>query len=446
MSYAQITLAQLAAQISNELEDPTNVFWALDEIYRTINEALLYWGALTSYWRDRATFPTSSTSSVYDLSSTTSTSAALSLLRSRLYTFGNLANEIQYHLLEPTGGIAAGSSKQFTPALIGSILKNRRNEFCIDTQNPLTYASFAVAGVGVDGRFDLDSAIASVMRASWADSVSNIGSTQSLKREDAWTADKYNPLWTAAPGVPNAYSTAETKPIQIQFIPAPANSGTLNLIHVSSLNLTVVDATSFAVPDEWVHALKYGTMYELLSTYSEGFDPIRSQYCLERYNQYLRIAGLNRSLLRVQRADTPYRPIPLDIFSNLDSFRPFWETRAGATPDYAACAFDLLALSPVAQAGTSVNVQCDVVRSAPLPVLTTDYVQIGREEISYIVDLCRHVLSFKLEGAEFVATMPLYDNFIRGAQKQNKQLMDKCQYFTPLFGQPKTQSLAQPAA
>lgn len=427
-----------------ELEDTANVYWSLDEIYRAINESLLFWGALTSYWRERATFTTSPATSIYDLSNSTSTSVAVAALRSRAYTFGNLINEIQYHLLEPSGGLAAASSKQFTPAFIGSILRNRRNEFCIDTQTPLTYAPFTISTTPADGRHNLDDSIAAIMRASWADNTVNVGAVSSLKREDAWAADSYNPSWTLTPGVPFSYSTAETKPVQIQFIPANANTGTLNLIHVASLNLTLLDATAFAVSDEWVHALKYGCMYELLSTYNEGFDQARAQYCLERYNQYLTVAALNRSLLRVQLSTSPGTPLPLDIFSSLDSARPYWETRTGSRPDYAATAFDLLALSPVAQ--TALTVQVDMVRSAPLPVLTTDYVQIGREELPYIIDFCRHVLSFKLSGAEFLTTMPLYDNFLRGAQKQNKQLAGKCQYLVPLFGQPKIQSLAQPAA
>ncbi len=437
-------MAALATQISAELEDTANVYWSLDEIYRAIDESLLYWGALTSYWRERATFLTSPTTPIYDLSNPSLSSSAVAALRSRAYTFGQLINEIQYHLLEPPGGLAAASSKQFTPAFIGSILKSRRNEFCIDTQTPLTYASFAISTTPADGRHDLDDSVASVMRASWADAAVNIGATNSLKREDAWAAQSYNPNWTLLPGVPFSYSTAETLPVQIQFIPANANQGTLNLIFVKSLNLTVLDATALAVPDERVHALKYGCMYELLSTYNEGFDQIRAQYCLERYNQYLSVAAINRSLLRVQRSTSPGTPLPLDIFSNLDSARPYWESRSGPYADYAATAFDLLALSPVAQTPVTMNV--DVVRSAPLPVLTTDFIQIGREELPYIVDFCRHILSFKLAGAEFLATMPLYDNFLKGAQKQNKQLADKCQYLTPLFNQPKFQSLAQPAA
>lgn len=442
--YSQITLAQLAAQISSELEDSTNVFWSLDEIYRAINEALLYWGALTSYWRARASFTTSPTVSIYDLSSASSTSSAIAALRTRAYTFGQLANEIQYMLLEPTGGIAASTSKQFPPSLIGSILRNRRNEFAIDTHTPLTYAPFTISTTPSDGRHDMDDSVAAIMRASWADDTINVGATGSLKREDAWAADSYNPTWPLLPGVPFSYSTAETRPVQIQFIPPNANTGTINLIYVESLNLTITDNTSFAIPDEFVHALKYGCIYELLSTYNEGFDPIRAQYCLERYNQYLTVAAINRSLLRVQRTAGPGTPLPLDIFSNLDSFRPYWETRQGAYADYAATAFDLLALSPVAKTPLSINV--DVVRTAPLPVLTTDYIQIGREELPYIIDFCRHMLSFKLASAEFLATMPLYDNFLKGAQRQNKQLADKCQYLTPLFGQPKTQSLSQPAA
>jgi len=78
----------------------------------------------------------------------------------------------------------------------------------------------------------------------------------------------------------------------------------------------------------------------------------------------------------------------------------------------------------------------DTVRTAPLPVLPADFVQIGREELPYIFDYARHILSFKLGGSEFVSTMPLYDNFLRGAAQRNKILAAQARYLTALFEQP----------
>ena len=41
------------------------------------------------------------------------------------------------------------------------------------------------------------------------------------------------------------------------------------------------------------------------------------------------------------------------------------------------------------------------------------------EEIPYILDYARHLLSFKLGGDEFASSFPLYDNFQAGAARRN---------------------------
>jgi hypothetical protein len=81
-----------------------------------------------------------------------------------------------------------------------------------------------------------------------------------------------------------------------------------------------------------------------------------------------------------------------------------------------------------------------------LPVLTTDYIQVGHEDIPYLFDYTRHVLSFKLGGAEFAATMPLYDNFLQGAAQRNKLLAAKARYLTPLFAPAMKEEAEVPAA
>ena len=100
--------------------------------------------------------------------------------------------------------------------------------------------------------------------------------------------------------------------------------------------------------------------------------------------------------------------------------------------------YDIIALSDVPK-DSSLAISCDLVRSAPLPVLTTDYIQIGYEELPYILDYARHVLSFKLGGEEFQTTFALYDNFMEGAQQRSGLLGMQTRYLKDLFGVPARQ-------
>ncbi len=436
MAYAQLTQAQLAQEIAVALQDPDHVYWTLDEIYRAINEGLLYWGALTSYWRERGVFNTTATVPIYDLAT------LLPTLRARTYTLGDLTNEILYHFLEPPSGAPAGvagtgDTDQFAIGQITSVLTRKRNEFTIDSRVPLHFDTIPVPFTP-GGILELDGSISLISRAAWTDQPTGIISPLNL--EDAWSAQSYNPLWTLEPGKPFALSAGETQPLQIQFIPPPIAAGTLELVYTQTIAMAIADGTAFAVPDEFVHAIKYASMYELLAVNNQGYDAQRAQYCVERYKAYMEVTKLHRSLIRIYLNN---RPLPVDIFQALESARPNWQNKLG-TPDFCAVAFDLFGLSNVPN--QVFGMSADVIRSAPLPAATTDFIQMGREEIPYLMDFCRHVLSFKMGGSDFVATMALYDNFIAGAVQRNKLLKDKIPYMEPLFNPSMKEQQTEPVA
>ncbi len=81
--------------------------------------------------------------------------------------------------------------------------------------------------------------------------------------------------------------------------------------------------------------------------------------------------------------------MPLDVLSNLDALNPYWQNKYGR-PNYAACAFDFLELASVPNGAYVIT--CDVSSAAHLPVLDADFVDIGTEELPYIIDYVRHIL------------------------------------------------------
>lgn len=456
--YSQYTLDSLTAELSSALSDPTNIFWSRDEIHRAINEFLLYWGALTSYWRERGQFQTVARIGLYDLAS------QLPALRSRAYTFGQLTKEIQYHFLERPDGVSGlNLSAQFSISQITSALKRARNQFVLDARFPLsltqgaltwdqatntwdsypqTWDALPVGGFPIaappSGRASLDQSIALIQRASWTDAPTQI--TVPLRREDGWAADSYSPGWPLAPGRPFAYSLAEVRPIEMQFIPPPITSGRLDLIYVRTLDLPIADDQSFFVPDEFALAIKWRAIHDLLSSYAESYDPVRAQYALERYNACILATSIFRSVLRVQLNT---QTLHLDTLFAIDAGLPYWQTQLGR-PSLAGCAYDIVGLANTPS--TVFGVTCEVVRSAPLPVAGLDPIQLGREEVTFLFDYCRHILSFKLGGEEFTSTFHLYDNFLRGASQRNKLLSSRARYLEALFNQPKREADVQPAA
>lgn len=432
MAYQQTTQAQLASEILQSLNDPSAVYWSTDEVNRAINEALLTWGAFTSYWRDRGQFASAANTPFYDLS------VQFSVLRARTFTVDDLVTEIQYHLNEdPTGFSFASQTSQFTSTQILQALYRAANEFQLDSK--ISFAQASTPGIST-ARTSLDSSVVAIVRASWTDSIS--GQTKALRREDAWSEDSYNPLWTIQPGLPFAFSAAETPPITINLYPPPLNTGTLNLIYSDSMDYAAaIGSTVFPVPNEFIPAIKWRAIYSLLATQGQGYDPFRAKYCGERYSAFDNASEQMRSVIRVQVNGIP---VPLDTIAALDSARPFWQS-IGGNPNMAACLYDIVALTPVPK-NTASAISCDVVRSAPLPVLTTDYIQVGREELPYILDMARHVLCFKLGGEEFQTTFAQYDNFVQGCQQRSSILGMQARYLNDLFGVPMREEATVPAA
>lgn len=432
MAYSQQTRASFTAELAQALNDPGLVYWSQNELNWALNEALLLWGALTSYWTTRGTFNTVSSTPFYDLST------QFPSLRARTYTFNNLVSEIQNHLLEPASGVSgSGMTDQFTIGQITSALSRRRNQFVIDSRIPLTFNTYPAPAPQIDA-LQLDESVALITRAAWTDATTGI--VTPLRRTDTFAAQSYNPIWNLNPGKPYAYSQAEAMPGAMLLVPPPLASGSVHLTFAQTLALTVAAGTSFAIPDEFAWALKYGALYEILSTNSQGYDPIRSRYALERYSSGIEIAAAHRSILRVRSNDTP---LSLSTLADLDSGRPTWQTTTGS-PNVAACAYDLLAFSKVPDGVYSIT--CDLSQSAPLPTAAGSYIQVGREEIPYLFDYCRHILQLKIGGTEFVQSMPLYDNFIKGATQRSKLIGVKARYLTPLFTVPQNQESESNAA
>jgi hypothetical protein len=424
-SYSQITLAQFVTQISTLMDDITAVYWTVPQIQYAVWEALRVWGALTNYWRTRGTFnlnPASS-SPYYDLS------VVLPALRTRTWTLNQMTQEIQYMLDEAANGISgAGMSGQVNISTILNAIQTARDQFVLDTHLPLSYHSIIASPPPANGMISFPQASVYVHRASWQDTPSGIWTN--LWRTDAWAADKANYLWTEEPGAPQNYSEAENAPLMLQLIPAPSNEGLVDALTVDSLDMDLTNpATTFDVPDEWVHGIKYGALNHILSAESQIYDALRAQYAATRYSQAVEFAKDARSIIRLLSGGAP---LNVDSLVAADAGNPYWRNQSGA-PQVAGVLYDVLAVNP-GSPDLAYGMAADVVQSAPLPQ-TGDYIQLGQEDLDHIVDYVMHILTFKCGGTDFKSTMASYDSFMAGVARRKAINTAKIQYMTPLFAQ-----------
>ena len=422
-SYSQITLSDLTAQISGLLNDESAVFWTVPEINLSIYEALRVFGSCTSFWRSRGTFNINprDQSPFYDLNKN------LPLLRTRTWTVGQMVKEIQYHLLEsPTGVAGTDGSGQVSISIILRAIQHARNRFVIDVHFPNTNHQNYEPATPPNGLVYFDQSSVFVHRASWQDAG---GAWRNLWRDDTWVYDHSDTLWTGNPGTPISYSEAELAPLILQIFPPPLGSGTLDAVTVDSLLVdTSTDASTFNIPDEWIYAVKYAAMEEILSGGNQIVDPMRAQYCGQRYQQAVDMAKDAMSLIRLTCNGTP---LPIDSMANIDAGYSTWRNQTGR-PTVAGVMYDLVAMAP-GFADQTYGIGADVVTPAPLPT-TGQFIPVGEENLQDITDYAVNYLMLKCGGNEMKSTMGLLDNFQRAIATRKGANAAKIRYFQPLFG------------
>jgi hypothetical protein len=447
MAYAQISRDQLVAQVSELLDDPDARFWTRDEIILAINEGLRTWGAYTSYWRERGSFsitPAGSglwSSSSFPWSPTVfpwqyttglpwyDLSVLFPTLRTRSTTLDTIVREIQFALLEPASGIAGtGMSGQVTIGAILQAIARARNRFVLDSHLPYSVHANLISPSPMSGEINIPQYTMFIHRAAWLDLPGGVWTT--LWREDSWAADHADTNWTVTAGTPRAFTEAEDSPLQLGLIPPPTNEGLIEAITVDSVQMDLTDpAATFAIPDEWIHAVKWAALSDILSSEGQIKDGVRASYAEARYTQAVSFAADARSILRVLIGN---RPMPLDTITALDRGDFTWRNQSGA-PKFAGAAYDLLTFSP-GVLNQTYGAAVDVARTAPLPAAGGDFIQLGSEDINNLLDYVSHVLTFKCGGKEFTGTFGNYNSWLGAVAGRKGINRARVRYLDPLFG------------
>lgn len=422
--YTQYTLTSLTTEISNLLDDPSQRYWTVPEIQLAIQEGMYVWGALTWYWRGNGPFNTTPNQAYYDLS------IQLPTLRTRTWTLSQMVQDIQFAILEAANGISgSGMSQQTSITAILNAINRARNRFVLDAVLPFSVATANINFPPASGVINFTSTTGYLHRAAWQDNLS--GTWYNLWRQDNYAADAGLNQWLATATTPRAFSESNLTPLELQLIPPAAAAGVLETISVSSLMLDLTkSATTFNVPDEWTHAIKWGALAELLSVESQIYDNVRSTYANMRYQQAVDFAKNSKAIIRLMYGNTP---LMIDTLQSVDAGQPFWRNQQGP-PQAAGILYDLVAVVPGAPQA-AYTLSADVVQSAPIPTFTNDPIDLGPEDIGHLVDYVTHILTFKCGGNEFKGTFGRYNNFMDAVAFRGAINKAKIQYLRPSLEQ-----------
>lgn len=418
MPFTHTFFADLKSALLRRLNDASAVFWTntgtFKEIELYLHESMRTWGALTGFWRDRATFPTIANQLFYDL-------PLVLTPAHRAYTLKDqdLVAILQYHLLEPLNVTGYSGTEMFSAQIIQDAIQRRLNQFLSETGVVLTETSKVVSGGG-NGRVPLPDQTIDVRRAAWKTAAVPGPSVRSIVwREDEWGLNAFSPNWNISPATPSVFSVLAPPPVTLQLAAPPITSGTLEMLVVQTG--TPIDPSTgvlLNIPDDLAWVVKWGALADLLGREGQSRDPSRADYCESRWRQGVEIARLYTSVVQVEINGVAAR---VDSLFDLDTNVPGWMSAAPAKPNIVAMAgMNLVGLSPVPDAIYSIT--ADVVRNAPVPVAEGDSVELGREELDVILDYAVHLASFKQGGAEFAATISHYERMFRQAAIYNDKL------------------------
>lgn len=421
--YSDYTLAQARADLAARLSDPSHVFWSADDLDACLREAMRAWGAYAEYWRARGTITAAAGTTWVALPASLTDSTTY--LRAEAVTDRDLVVEAERHLLEaPTSSWPGASltTDQFTLSQLSGALRDSLNDLIrlggLNLRRTEQAAPLAPAS-----RADLPTTTVDVRRLAWKPVD---GSYRPLHRLDEEAAFVNYPGWQQRPGRPYAYSIAVSPLTQAQLIPPPLDTGSLGLVAVTSVASLdpTASATALPVPQDLSWAVKYGALARLLNADGQGDDPDRAAYCQQRFSDGVQLA---RQATVVCRAQLNGVDMNVSTPAEMDRFRPTWESSTGTPSTLLVAGLNLVALSPTPTEDASLTL--DVVANAPFPASDADYLQVGREYVSTVLDYAQHCASFKLGGQEWASTQPLFRGFLEAAAAYNARLRANARYF-----------------
>lgn len=431
--YQHTTWGQLKAAFALRLTDPTNIYWTDGELGLYLAEALRTWNVMTGFWRDTATLNTVVSQPFYDLT-TLVDGDGVSILS---YTVKDqdLVTYIQYHFLEPATGSSWTGSEQFTITDLSNALRKRRDQILADTGCVVTRTTGIVLPANVASLFLSDQIIA-IRRLTFIDAIGGV--SHPLFPTDILSQRNYDAANLYTPGDVYSYSSASARPTEIILVPPSSQPGTLDLVAVQTgAVLNPAAGVLLGIPDDYVWAIKWGAMADLLAKDGPARDPIRSAYCERRYQlgvELIKVAPV------VVNAEINGVPLDTDSLTNMDAYQQDWQTTLGV-PDSMAAIRTLVAVAPAPDAIYSISF--DVVCKAPVPAgilaqnVTDDalFVQVGREQLDAILDYAEHLAAFKMGGEEFRATIKGAENFFNAALAYNERLTGMNPNVLTLMGQ-----------
>jgi hypothetical protein len=421
--YAYSNFGDLKAALGEHLSDPASVYWTDVEKGLLLNQALREFNSIAKIFRDRGTFDTVADQPFYDLTTVLQNDTG-ELFLGYTVTSAQVLQAAKYFCIEPSPDNATDFTDGFSLTDFNNSFTQRRNQFLLETGITISQPTAQAVASG-EGRIVVaDDSVIDIRRVTWTDPDGNI--TQ-LLRQDDFASFAFSPSWPQSTGTPQSYSIYPDPLLTLQLVPPPVDNGTLTLQTISSGSL----------PDDFMPYILWGILADMLGSPGPLQDSFRAEYCESRFKEGI-IVG--KQFATVLTAYINGVPVSVESVFNFDTFQPSWQVSRSPS-QVGLLGSNLAVVAPVADDSYSVVLDC--VRNAPQLVAPTDLVPIGREYLDTIIDYAGHLAVFKQGGAEFQATLPQYDAFVKAAMAYHNRMSVQNIYFETMVDKANQQEQQQ---
>lgn len=418
MAYSFATLQNAADALDARLYDSTigvsYNFWTYAELVGYIREALRTFNVMAQFWRAEMTFTTAANQWWYDLATVAGTIVPYTVYQSEIL------GVLEHQILEPASAVYplvwAGSTQFSISDILGAL--QRRQDDTLGTTACVINRS--TVNAPLVPRTILGDTVVDIRRVAWLPADPTY-SNKPLNQGDMYAARAFSPGYTTAPSrPPNMWMQNTEPPISFDVDNVPPVAGQYDILTTDSGPAWSASADALMnMPDDWTWVVKWGALSDLLSRESPAKDPLRAEYCKARYQEGLAMLE-NAPLVLAARLNNI--PLAVDSLDAADAFNPGWQALPAAKPKSLYNARNMVACGAKPDAAYAITVS--VCQNAPVPVNPGDYIQIARDCYDSILDIAQHLATFKMGGAEFIATIPLYKKAQMKAAEYNGKLRE----------------------
>ena len=434
-------------------------FWPREELALYINEALQEFNVMAAFYRQEFTFDLSPNVTWYDLTTQSTT------LRAMTSTDQQLLSLIEWHFLEPqtaTYPLAWAGTKQFQIEDLLNALTQMRDQTL--SESTCTVRQQLIPAP--PGRIFLDDTAIDIRRICWipVKITNSFYGPNCVLPSDLWATQSYEEgFWPPAPfypggfpqipiGTPQIFRRSTEPPLSFDVDVQPAVNGQYDVLTTNAGPVLTINApTVLPVPNDWSWVVKYGAMGQLFDRVDLAYDPVRSQYSWARYKQAIAAMSEAPAALGARINDIP---MVIDAISNGDFYDANWQGKKPGRPFYLYyTGMNMTAVSPIPDQVYSMTTT--VIANMPLPVLDTDFLQIGRDDVDAVLGEAQHIAMIKCGGQEFTQTFALRTNFLRHCLLYNSKLKAHSRWLefldgrtqeeirvNPVFDKPSVQDVA----